>query len=319
LVRLIKKYWFLTALSLIFIITLTESNGFLSESGIWLKGHHGTNIVILLIFFSSGLILETGRIRSGLNDIKGLLISLLFIFLFAPLVAVIFIFLPFETGIKIGFLLVAVVPTTLSSGVVMTGAAKGNLSHALLITITANIIAVVTIPATLSGLLPLIGNTKAVSIDGLRIMFKLGGFVLLPLFAGLAFKSLFKLYTDHIESKVHIINQILVLAMVWMALCQAKAVILANLNVVGVTFVLVVVFHGVLVCLALLLLYCLKIGKGKRESVILMGVQKTLLLSIMLQVSLFPQYGQALIVCILHHLVQLLMDSFLVVKLRSAK
>ncbi|MBW2597910.1 MAG: bile acid:sodium symporter [Deltaproteobacteria bacterium] len=48
-----------------------------------------------------------------------------------------------------------------------------------------------------------------------------------------------------------------------------------------------------------------------------MGSQKTLPLSVILQVSLFPQYGLALVVCVLHHLVHLLMDGYLVGRLRK--
>jgi len=53
------------------------------------------------------------------------------------------------------------------------------------------------------------------------------------------------------------------------------------------------------------------------ESVIFMGGQKTLVLSVILQVSLFPQYGLALVVCVMHHIVHLVMDGYLVGRLRS--
>jgi hypothetical protein len=48
-----------------------------------------------------------------------------------------------------------------------------------------------------------------------------------------------------------------------------------------------------------------------------MDGQKTLPLSVILQVSLFPQYGLALVVCVVHHFVHLLMDGYLVGKLRN--
>jgi sodium/bile acid cotransporter 7 len=47
-----------------------------------------------------------------------------------------------------------------------------------------------------------------------------------------------------------------------------------------------------------------------------MGAQKTLPLSILLQVSLFPQYPDALTVCVVHHLLHLMMDGALVHRLR---
>jgi sodium/bile acid cotransporter 7 len=58
-------------------------------------------------------------------------------------------------------------------------------------------------------------------------------------------------------------------------------------------------------------------GPGRRESILFMGGQKTLTLSIILQVSLFPQYGLALAVCVLHHIIHLMMDGYLVEKLKA--
>ena len=54
-------------------------------------------------------------------------------------------------------------PTTLSSGVVMTGAAGGNMAQALVITIMANGLAVFTIPVVLSLLLRLIGGSARIT------------------------------------------------------------------------------------------------------------------------------------------------------------
>ena len=58
------------------------------------------------------------------------------------------------------------------------------------------------------------------------------------------------------------------------------------------------------------------IGPGRRESVVFMGSEKTLPLSVILQVALFPDYGLALAVCVLHHLLHLVMDAYLVERLK---
>ena len=42
-------------------------------------------------------------------------------------------------------------------------------------------------------------------------------------------------------------------------------------------------------------------------------------LSIILQVSLFPQYGLALVVCMLHHMIHLLMEGYLVGRLKGSE
>jgi sodium/bile acid cotransporter 7 len=313
---LIKKYWFIAGLVLVFVITVADTTETVSGIGRWLKMHRGPDAVIVLIFFFSGLILNAREIRSGLMDIKGIAIALVIIFLVSPIIGASFGMASLDTGIKIGVFLVAVMPTTLSSGVVMTGAAGGNMAHALVITILANGLAVFTIPVALSLLLNLVGGTAVVAIDKLAIVMKLGFYVLLPLCTGLTIKFFTKSFMDRFALKLQVLNQWLVLGIVWMAMSQARDAIINSGGSVGIVFLLVFVFHGILLTFAGLFSKLLKLGRGRRESVIFMGSQKTLPLSVILQVSLFPQYGLALVVCVLHHMVHLLMDGYLVGRLR---
>ena len=279
--------------------------------------HRGPDVVIVLIFFFSGLILNAREIRSGLMDTKGIAIALVIIFLVSPITGALFGMTSLSTGIKIGVFLVAVMPTTLSSGVVMTGAAGGNMAHALVITILANGLAVFTIPVALSLLLNLVGGTAVVTIDKLAIVMKLGFYVLLPLCTGLTIKFFTKSFMGRFALKLQVLNQWLVLGIVWMAMSQARDAIINSGGSVGIVFLLVFGFHGILLSCAGLFSKLLKLGRGRRESVIFMGSQKTLPLSVILQVSLFPQYGLALVVCVLHHMVHLLMDGYLVGRLRK--
>jgi len=313
---LIKKYWFISGLVLVFVITVADTTETVSGIGRWFKMHRGPDAVIVLIFFFSGLILNARQIRSGLMDIKGIVIALAIIFLVSPITGALFSMAPLSTGIKIGVFLVAVMPTTLSSGVVMTGAAGGNMAHALVITILANGLAVFTIPVALSLLLNLVGGTAVVNIDKPAIVMKLGFYVLLPLCTGLTIKFFTKSFIDRFALKLQVSNQWLVLGIVWMAMSQARDAIINTEVSVGIVFLLVFGFHGILLTFAGLFSKLLKLGRGRRESVIFMGSQKTLPLSVILQVSLFPQYGLALVVCVLHHMVHLLMDGYLVGRLR---
>ena len=317
LLNLMKKYWFIIGLLLVVAITVVDSTETVSSVGKWLKNHKGPDAVIVLIFFFSGLILNARQIKSGLMDVEGILIALIIIFVLAPIAAAAFGMTPLDTGIKIGIFLVAVMPSTLSSGVVMSGAAGGNMAHALVITILANTLAVFTIPVALSLLLTLIGESTFVSIHKSAIMIKLGLLVLLPLCSGLLIKFYTRSLIDQFTPKLQTLNQCLVLGIVWMAMSQARGVIMNSGGKIGTVLLLVLVFHGILLACSGLLTGVFKIGKGRRESVIFMGSQKTLPLSIILQVSLFPEYGLALVVCVMHHLIHLLMDGYLVGKLRE--
>jgi len=318
-IALIKKNWFLLGLISVSLFTLADSRGITIGPGLWLKTHHGPDFVIVLIFFFSGMALDATLIRAGISDHKGTLAALLLIFLIAPLLALIFTLLPLETGVLLGLFLVSVMPTTLSSGVVMTGGAGGNMAHALLITIVANSLAVFTIPVSLGLLLGFTGESRIIEIEQLPIMLKIATLVLLPLIAGILFRSFFSTIIRPFLSYTSICNQLGILIIVWMALCRGREAIVTNLDAILPLLGIIFIFHLALILAGIVITHYADIGKGRRESVILMGGQKTLALSIILQVSLFPEYGVALVVCVLHHIVHLIMDAFLFPYLRKKR
>lgn len=314
----IKKNWFLLGLVSVALFTISDTSGISIKPGLWLKDHHGPDLVIVLIFFLSGLALDTSRVRTGLSDYKGTLVTLFLIFFISPLLTLPFSLLPLGPGVLIGLFLVSVMPTTLSSGVVMTGGAGGNMAHALLITIIANSVAVLTIPFSLSLLLSLSGDSRIIEIEQLPIILKIATLVLLPLIAGSIIRrtstsiGTFLPYTG-------VLTQICILTMVWMALCRGRETIVTNIDAAVPIVGIIITFHLALILAGIVTAHCSGIGKGRRESIILMGGQKTLPLSVILQVSLFPEYGVALVVCVLHHIVHLIMDSFLTQYLKEKK
>ena len=315
---IIKKNWFMFGLVFLAVLVTLDSTGLIVQPGLWLKNHHGPDIVIVLIFFLSGLALDTRQIKDGISDIKGTLLALGIIFLVAPLTGYCFSLLPLNPALLIGLLLVASMPTTLSSGVVMTGSAGGNMAHSLFITIIASSVAVFTIPITLSLLLGGDGN-QTIQINQLPIMIKIGSLVLTPLVMGIIVRRIFSAQLQKVLPYTSTCNQLGILTIVWMALCGSRPAIISGLDSVIVIILLVFFFHLVLVLISLFLTRVFNITKGKRESVIFMAGQKTLPLSIILQVSLFPELGLALVVCVVHHIVHLVMDAYLIGYLKNQK
>lgn len=310
--QILKKHWFLIGLGLVFALTLGDPGGLVAGTGRWLRAHRGPDIVIFVIFLFSGLLLNPEQIRAGLTDMRGTATALVLIFCVAPLIAVVPAGMGLDPGILIGLFLVASMPTTLSSGIVMTGAAGGNMAHALVITIAANALSVLAVPFILSALLGLVGAGGPVAIDKGAIIFKLCVLVLVPLGAGLALKSRIPEWSKRNGPVLSKCNQCLILAMVWIAAAQSREAILASGKLVPVVCVLVFAYHGCLLLAAFLATRLTGLEPGRRESVIFMGAQKTLTLSVILQVSLFPEVGIALGVCVLHHLIHLMMDGYLV-------
>lgn len=310
----IKQRWFLLGLTMVCAVTLLDTSESIAHAGKWCKSREGADAVIFLIFFASALILNPDQIRKGLGDSKVTAVTVTTIFVIAPVEAYGIAMLPLNPGVRIGLFLVAVMPTTLTSGVVMTGASGGNMAHALLITILANGLSVLTVPLSL-GLLLGIGGGGVAGIDKGKMMAQIALLVLVPLLIGLWLRPKDSRLAGFFRRVIPVFNQCMILAIVWMALSGARdAVISAGAQTLQVV-VLAFVFHAVLLVVAFISLSIFRIGPGRRESVIFMGGQKTLPLSVLLQTTLFPQYGLALAFCVIHHLVHLMVDGYLVHRL----
>ena len=310
-VQKVKKQWFLLSLVFVFAAVIFDSSNILVKIGFFLKGNHGPEVLIFIIFIISGLLIESDQIKAGIRDIKSTVLALAVIIIIAPIAAGLICLLPLETGVAIGLFIVAVMPTTLSSGIVMTGTAGGNMAHALLITILSNFIGIFSIPVILSILLSSLDQQKELMIDRGAIFFKLIILVLFPLMIGIVSKAVVFKTGQLGQFKLQVVNQWMIIGVVFIALSGVKQVILGSGLSVFYILVLVSGFHLMLLGSCFLLVIFFGVEKGRYESIFFMGSQKTLALSAMIQVTYFSEFGTALLVCVLHHIVHLMMDGYL--------
>lgn len=311
----LKKQWFLVGIVMIFILVTLDQSASLARAGIYIKDHQGARFMIFFIFLFSGLIIEPDQIRAGIRDMKATAGAIFVILIVSTLAVSLFLMLPLETGTALGLVLVAIMPTTLSSGVVMTGLAGGNMAHALFITILSNCLAIFSIPVILPILLTPLNLEAGIVIDRTAIFVKLLILVLFPLLLGLGAKRAGFQVLPAMKKKLGMINQCIVLCIVFMSLSGARDVLLSQ----GSSFFLIVplsgAFHLILLMASFWTTRVLHIGKGRKEAVIFMGSQKTLPLAVMLQITCFPEFGTALLVCVLHHILHLMMDSYLAARM----
>jgi sodium/bile acid cotransporter 7 len=316
-VNRIKKYWFISGLALVFSLVLVDAGGTLTAMGKWFKSHHGTDLVMLVIFLGSGLMLDIRKLNAGTGSLKGLAAALVLIFGCAPALAFLLGKAPLSHGIVIGFFIVSVAPTTLSSGVVMTAAAGGNMAHALLVTLLSNVLSVATVPLTLPLLLAGLSENDAIVMDQRAMVFKIGMLVLFPLVIGMLLRKVLTLPANRPAAILPTLNQLLILLMVGVGLSQAREALFAGGPKIWWIVFLVAAFHGALLLVAVLFSRFLRLPPPVKKSVMFMGSQKTLPLTLMIQVSAFPDFPLALVVCVLHHLTQLFMDGYFVGRLAS--
>jgi solute carrier family 10 (sodium/bile acid cotransporter), member 7 len=317
LITKIKQQWFLIGLVLVFAGVLMDKTGRLAHAGNYLKMHHGSDIVIFIIFIISGLIIKVEEIKSGIKDVSATSIAIVTILIVAPLIAGLLSLFPLQKGLIIGLFIVAVMPTTLSSGIVMTGKAGGNMAHALFITIFSNAISVFSIPVILSWLLLLSFGGQDVEVDQIAIMVRLLLFVLLPLTIGLTAKKFFPEFKNDVKVKMQVINQLLIIVIVFMAASGSADMLSGNYEQLFLIGLIVTVFHIILLLFSYYSSKIFRIGKGRYESIVFMGSQKTLALAVILQLTYFSEYATALLVCVLHHFIHLIIDGYLCVRIKN--
>lgn len=315
-----ERHGFVVGLVIVTAATLADGTETTVRWGLWLKAHHGPDMVIAAIFFISALTLKRETLVRGLLDFKAFAGALVLIFGIAPSWAFVLSRWPMETGLAIGLFLVASMPSTLSSGVVMTETAGGNAATALLITVFANGAGVFATPLLLEGLTAGAGRSSALVLDKGALMGTLAVLVLVPLSAGMVLRRPVSALFQTVKGpSPGAINTILVILVVWIAVCGSRATIIQGLARMPAVLVLCVVFHGGVLFAAFITVRALGLAAGRREAVIFVGGQKTLPLSVLIQTAIFPQYGQALVFCVCHHVLHLIMDGCVLSFLKQSR
>lgn len=155
--------------------------GFLSQFG------------VMIIFFLQGLSLKTHELASGLRNARVHGFVQAWIFLIIPFVLVpagLVLRAAGQTGLAGGFFFLALIPTTISSAVAFTSAARGNVAAAIFNTTLANVLGVFWVPAGCVLIFATAGENQSGLIGSLLI--KLTWLILLPLVTGLIIQPLLR-------------------------------------------------------------------------------------------------------------------------------
>jgi sodium/bile acid cotransporter 7 len=144
-----------------------------------------TKLGVMVIFFLQGLSLKTRELASGMRDLRIHGFVQAWIFLVSPLILVPagLILKAFgQPGLAAGFFFLALIPTTISSAVAFSSAARGNVAAAIFNTTLSNVLGVFWVP-TGCVLLFATGSGTGGSLIG-PLLLKLSWLILLPLLAG---------------------------------------------------------------------------------------------------------------------------------------
>ncbi|MCW8945520.1 MAG: bile acid:sodium symporter [Sedimenticola sp.] len=219
--------------------------------------------------------------------------------------------LALPAGAAIGLIVTATVPSTLSSGIVMTHLAGGDGVKALFLTILLNLLGVFTIPFILPVVLE---NVGTIDLSPWPLLKQLLIIVLTPFVIGMLARRLLQVSPKH--GLIRYLPSTCVIATVWMSVSASSETLKEiSLLLIGMIILGSILLHTVLLLLCLGSRALNHPERGEWIALMFTASQKTLPVAVGVLAALNQPIGVALVACILFHFLQLFVDSILAARL----
>ena len=290
---------------------------FFPAPGIYMAQLPTASVVISIIFFIAGLLLKTDEIWRAVSAWKGIVWGCSSILFVTPLIGVtLAVMLTTDPIFQIGLSLFCCMPTTLSSGVALTGQARGNVALALLLTVLTNIGGIITVPFALVFLVgPLLQFIGPVEISAGNLLLNLCVSILCPLFLGKFCRKFSENWLDKRRPKLSVISNLALISVPWMKFSQSST----RLAEVNMNELIVLIFAGVFIHVFYIIFNAgvvrvLRIDWKEGKAVVLLSSQKTIPVA-MTVLAFFPvpedTKGLIAIPCITFHFGQIIIDALI--------
>ena len=178
----LKKHAF--TLWLLFVVVLAVLFPAYGSKGGLLYPEISTNIGVWLIFFLQGIALPTSELTSGYSPKRLHAFVLSWNYIIFPIVVGLLLLplsLVLPNELRLGFWLLAILPTTVSSAVVFSTVSNGNTSNAIFSTVFSNLLSVLLVPAVAVAYLSV---ESGVSLSLSPLFSKLFLLIIAPLILG---------------------------------------------------------------------------------------------------------------------------------------
>ncbi len=214
----IRKHWFI-----LFLLAALTLGLLFPSAGIALSmGNITPTVLIIAIFFITGLTLPVEKLKSGLKEYRVHIFLQLFIFIVIPLYFFLTLHLfdkYFTDNLTIGIYALACLPTTVSSCIMFTQISRGNVVTAIFNATLANILGVVVSPILLSLFLNTAGDAMALE-DILRVFTGLGYKIIVPLITGIIFHRFMPDILSGIKGTLSLVSNIALLIIIFMSFAK---------------------------------------------------------------------------------------------------
>lgn len=313
-----RQNWFVTALPLaVGLAWLIPEAG---ASGGWLRAEITTKLGVAVIFLFQGVTLAADALKAGARQWRLHVVVQGFTFLGFPLLGLVLDQLAgswASADLRLGFLFLCVLPSTVSSAVVMTAVAGGNTAGAIFNAVASSLIGVFLTPLWVAWLMRSTGQSIPLGPVVLEIVLLL----LAPFFFGQALRRWGRSWADAHRRQLANASSGIILFIVFAAFCNSVQSQIWSQHgstlVIGAVLGTLVVFGLALIAVAGLI----KIGRlneGDRIAAIFCAPQKTLASGVPMAKIIFgthPGLGVILLPVMLYHPVQLLVHGIMATRL----
>ncbi len=219
--------------------------------------------------------------------------------------------LALPSAAAIGLIITATVPSTLSSGIVLTQLAGGDGVKALFLTILLNLVGIFTIPFILPVVLD---NVGTLDLSPWPLLKQLLLIVLLPFVIGMLGRRMLQFSPRH--WLIRYLPSSCVIITVWISI-SASSETLREISLTLIVSITIasLLLHGALIALCIASRRLYQPERQEWLALLFTASQKTLPVAIGILAALNQPIGVALVACILFHFMQLLVDSILAARL----
>ncbi|MEX0323500.1 MAG: bile acid:sodium symporter family protein [Puniceicoccaceae bacterium] len=183
-----------------------------------------TKLGVMVIFFLQGTTLRTRQLASSLGNLKLHSFVLGWIFIFSALIHLAMAWLLHSLSMDVlaqGFIYLALIPTTITSAIIFTSAANGNIPASIFNTTVSNVAGVFWVPF---GFVLFFSSNGGVQLQLVGpLLFKVSQLILLPLIAGQILRPFIreKKWFQSISPKLKILNHGIILFIVFSSFSQS--------------------------------------------------------------------------------------------------
>lgn len=299
----------LNNLFLILLIAIVIFGLILPQPGIIMKEKGALSPMIFVVMFISSFGLPFQHLKGSFKQYNSIIFCFVCVFFLFPLITLLLcsIFNVIGSDLYVGSMVMSVQATTLSSAIIITMTAGGNVSLAMIMTIINNIASAFLSPM----LLNLFFSMNDITFDVTGMILELIVVLLLPVVLGQIARLVFKKYVDSVNKTRNIMAQGIVLLIILTGVSAAAEQMLGNfVQVVYITLFATLV-HVVIVIIPIVYARFTGIEQKSKIALVFCSSQKTLPASLLVWGNYFPEFSSAPIYIVVYHIIAILIDSFL--------